>query len=141
MQGTVLHTADSPALDTLSGVASQVSRLQDLLDAEFEALKQRKLEAFEDLQAEKTALLEALSLVARSVADLDPAPAAWLAEQDALQACKQAHLRNTQLLQRQLHAVRGALQALQGENEVSVDLYDRMGQISRRGAAWSQHLA
>lgn len=141
MQGAVLQATDSPALDTLSGVSGQVSRLQAVLDAEFEALKQRNLEAFEDLQSEKTDLLEVLSSLARSVAGLDPVPAAWLAEQDALQACKQAHLRNTQLLQRQLHAVRGALQALQGENEVTVDLYDRMGQISRRGAAWSQHLA
>jgi hypothetical protein len=41
-------------------------------------------------------------------------------------------LRNIQLLQRQLQAVKGALQALQGESTATVDLYDRLGQVSRR---------
>jgi flagellar biosynthesis/type III secretory pathway chaperone len=41
-------------------------------------------------------------------------------------------LRNIQLLQRQLQAVKGALQALQGESATTVDLYDRLGQVSRR---------
>jgi hypothetical protein len=41
-------------------------------------------------------------------------------------------MRNIQLLQRQLQAVKGALQALQGETSASVDLYDRLGQVSRR---------
>lgn len=134
----------TPALqdtDPLAEVPGQVTRLQALLEAEFEALKLRKLEDFEALQAEKTGLLETLSAVAEAVATQNPVPAAWQAQQEALQACKQAHLRNTQLLQRQLLAVRGALQALQGGTDTSVDLYDRMGQISRRGAAWSQHLA
>jgi flagellar biosynthesis/type III secretory pathway chaperone len=49
-----------------------------------------------------------------------------------LAQCKQDHLRNIQLLQRQMQAVKGALQALQGESAVSVDLYDRLGQVSRR---------
>jgi flagellar biosynthesis/type III secretory pathway chaperone len=49
--------------------------------------------------------------------------------------CKQDHLRNIQLLQRQLQAVKGALQALQGESSATVDLYDRLGQVSRRHKA------
>jgi len=44
-------------------------------------------------------------------------------------------------MQRQLQAVRGTLQALQGEAGPSVDLYDRSGHLSRRYGAWSHHLA
>lgn len=127
--------------ERLGQVAGQVLRLQAVLEAEFEALKQRDLGLFEQMQPEKSDLLVSLSELAQVLAAQDSPPLAWQVQQEALQACKQAHLRNTQLLQRQLLAVRGALQALQGQNEVSVDLYDRMGQISRRGAAWSQHLA
>ena len=70
-----------------------------------------------------------------------PARAAWQGLRDRLQASREAHLRNAQLLQRQLDGVRSALQALQGEQVSSVDLYDRLGQVSRRAGAWYQHLA
>jgi flagellar biosynthesis/type III secretory pathway chaperone len=59
----------------------------------------------------------------------------------ALAQCKQDHLRNIQLLQRQLQAVKGALQALQGESAASVDLYDRLGQVSRRQGGVSFYAA
>lgn len=136
-----MHGLDQPLHECLEGLPGKVLRLQDVLEAEFQALRQRDLGQFEHLQTEKSELLSFLSAVAQTVAPMDPVPAAWQARQEELQACKQAHMRNTQLLQRQLLAVRGALQALQGDKEVSVDLYDRMGQISRRGAAWSQTLA
>jgi flagellar biosynthesis/type III secretory pathway chaperone len=61
--------------------------------------------------------------------------------QESLQQSKQDHLRNIQLLQRQLQAVKGTLQALQGDSAPSVDLYNRMGQIARRQGAWGQQLA
>jgi sigma54-dependent transcription regulator len=44
-------------------------------------------------------------------------------------------------MQRQLQAVRGALQALQGEEAAAVDLYDRLGRMSRPQGNWSQHVA
>jgi flagellar biosynthesis/type III secretory pathway chaperone len=69
-------------------------------------------------------------------------PVLWQQAQDSLQQSKQDHLRNIQLLQRQLQAVKGTLQALQGESSApSVDLYDRMGQIARRQGAWGYQLA
>ena len=65
----------------------------------------------------------------------------WQQLQEPLLQCKQDHMRNIQLLQRQLQAVRGTLQALQGDSAPAVDLYDRMGQIARRQGAWGYHLA
>ena len=119
----------------LNAAPQDAMRLAQLLSLEFEALKTRDLAAFEGLQQERTAVLERLALVAESVASMTPVPAQWLEVLPALAQCKQDHLRNIQLLQRQLQAVKGALQALQGESAASVDLYDRLGQVSRRHGA------
>ena len=119
----------------LNAAPQDAMRLAQLLSLEFEALKTRDLAAFEGLQQERTSVLERLARVAESVASLSPVPAQWLEVLPALAQCKQDHLRNIQLLQRQLQAVKGALQALQGESAASVDLYDRLGQVSRRHGA------
>ena len=116
-------------------------RLAELLEQEFEALKRRDLEQFESLQTEKNAVLERLSAVAAWVSAQSDVPDLWQGLRERLQACREIHLRNAQLLQRQLDGVRGALQALQGDQGPSVDLYDRLGQVSRRAGNWYQHLA
>ena len=51
----------------------------------------------------------------------------------ALRACQQAHRRNETLVHHQLAAVRGALGALTADSALqSVEVYDRMGQMSAR---------
>jgi len=107
-------------------------RLAELLAQEFDVLKARDMAGFEALQEERIQILQRLSQVAQWAAGLDPVPAQWQNLQADLLKCKQDHLRNMQLLQRQLQAVQGALQALQGESAATVDLYDRLGQVSRR---------
>jgi flagellar biosynthesis/type III secretory pathway chaperone len=129
-----------PALDPHQGTMDawlehapvDTARLAELLALEFEVLKSRDMAGFEALQEERITILERLSQVAQWVAGQDPVPVLWQNLQADLQQCKQDHLRNIQLLQRQLQAVKGALQALQGESAATVDLYDRMGQVSRR---------
>ncbi len=111
------------------------ARLAELLAQEFDFLKTRDLTGFEALQEERSQLLQRLAQVAQWATGQDPVPTLWQNLQADLQQCKQDHLRNMQLLQRQLQAVKGALQALQGESTVSVDLYDRLGQVSRRHSA------
>ena len=113
------------------------ARLAELLALEFEVLKARDMVGFEALQEERIQLLERLAQVAQWVAGLDSVPVVWQNLQVDLLQCKQDHLRNIQLLQRQLQAVKGTLQALQGESAASVDLYDRLGQVSRRHGVWS----
>ena len=116
-------------------------RLSALLELEFEALKTRDLTRFDEMQAEKNTVLEQLSALAQWATSQTPVPQAWEDLQERLIACREAHLRNIQLMQRQLQAVRGALQALQGEQTAAVDLYDRLGRMSRPQGTWSQHLA
>jgi flagellar biosynthesis/type III secretory pathway chaperone len=118
------------------------ARLAEILGLEFEALKIRDLGAFEAVQDDKTLLLQRLAALAEWASTQDPVPALWQQVQESLRQSKQDHLRNIQLLQRQLQAVKGTLQALQGESAApAVDLYDRMGQIARRPGAWGYQLA
>ena len=125
--------AHDGALDAVLASAPQdTARLGELLAQEFEVLKTRDMAGFEALQDERNQLLQRLAQVAQWAAGQDPVPVQWQNLQAPLQQCKLDHLRNIQLLQRQLQAVKGALQALQGESAATVDLYDRLGQVSRR---------
>jgi flagellar biosynthesis/type III secretory pathway chaperone len=142
---TDMHPSDVPASPSeaaLLAAPEQVARLAEILGLEFEALKVRDLAAFEAVQEEKNLLLQNLAQLAEWAAPQSPVPLAWQQLQDSLSQSKQDHLRNIQLLQRQLQAVKGTLQALQGEfPAATLDLYDRMGQISRRPGAWGYQIA
>ena len=134
---TAIHPAEAALLAAPEGVA----RLSEILNLEFEALKVRDLAAFEVIQEEKSLLLQGLASLAEWASAQNPMPVLWQELQASLLQSKQDHLRNIQLLQRQLQAVKGTLQALQGESAPSIDLYDRMGQLSRRQGAWGYQLA
>lgn len=136
-----LRMADALPEVGLAHAEPLTQRLQALLELEFESLKVRDLPRFEELQAEKNSVLEQLSALAQWATDQATVPQAWEDQQELLRACREAHLRNIQLMQRQLQAVRGALQALQGQEAATVDLYDRLGRMSRPQGTWSQHLA
>lgn len=131
-----------PLEAALLAAPEAVVRLSEILALEFDALKTRDLAAFELVQEEKNAVLQGLAELAEWAATQIPMPAIWQQQQDSLQQSKQDHLRNIQLLQRQLEAVKGTLQALQGESSAPVvDLYDRMGKLARRPGAWGYQLA
>ena len=139
---TATDASSSPWEALLLAVPNEVARLAEILSLEFEALKVRDLAAFEAVQEEKNLLLQNLANLAGWASAQQPVPLPWQQVQDSLRQSKQDHLRNIQLLQRQLEAVKGALQALQGESAApAVDLYDRMGQIARRPGAWGYQLA
>lgn len=131
----------NPLEADLMAAAEFVKRLDEIMGLEFEALKTRDLTAFELIQDEKTRLLQQLAALAEQALAQKPVPDLWLQLQDSLHQSKQNHLRNSQLLQRQLAAVKGSLQALQGESAPNVDLYDRMGQMAKRHGAWGYQLA
>lgn len=127
--------------DALLSAPDTASRLSEILGLEFESLKTRDLSAFEALQDEKNSLLQSLALVAEWSAQLETAPVVWQQLQNSLQQSKQDHLRNIQLLQRQMQAVKGTLEALHGEAVPQVDLYNRMGQIARRSGVFAYQMA
>ena len=141
MDSALVSPSAEALQQALALAPQQTETLMQCLEQEFQALKQRDLDAFEAVQPGKTEVLEALSTLAEWCSGLEPAPEVLQGLRPALLQCREHHLRNIQLLQRQLEAVRGTLQALQGESGQAVDLYDRSGQVSRRYAAWSRHLA
>ena len=126
------HHHDGTLAAVMAAAPQDAARLAELLAQEFEVLKSRDMAGFEALQGERIQILERLAWLAQWASAQNSVPAVWQDLQPGLLQCKQDHLRNIQLLQRQLQAVKGALQALQGESAASVDLYDRLGQVSRR---------
>jgi flagellar biosynthesis/type III secretory pathway chaperone len=101
-----------------------------LLDEEFEALKRRDLERFESFQPVKIQLLN--QLTAR-VAEQPGREAMSSETQDLLRQARDAHRRNETLIQHQLAAIRGALQALTASAALqSVEVYDKLGHVQTR---------
>jgi len=107
------------------------SELDRLLDIEFEALQAQDLDRFERLQSGKTELLAELSRLCPPADALQGDPA-WVGLRDSLSASRDKHRRNSLLITRKLEAVRGALSSLSSEHpSSSVEVYDRLGQVSR----------
>jgi flagellar biosynthesis/type III secretory pathway chaperone len=120
-----------------SGLAQ---RLQTLLEQEFDALRGQELERFESLQPAKNELLAALGAAVPSPDTLQNDPA-WQPIHRLLIECRDAHRRNAVLIERQLEAVRNALQSLSLASQTSsVEVYDRLGQVARfqRGRGYQE---
>lgn len=130
-------SATPPTLSFFETSSAAASRLLSLIDAEFDALKRQDLTAFESLQSEKLQLLEQLSDVARKIeqgALADQHRAQWDDFKAVVHRCRDGHRRNETLISRQLSTIRGALQALSGaQGSDSVEMYDRLGQITLSG--------
>ncbi len=134
MTPAVPAPATAPALPDLQAAQAQARALGELLQAEFEALRSQSFDRLEMIQDQKVDLLQSLQVVANAVAALPEPPAAWNEVVSLLQACRSDYRRNEMLVARQLEVVSAALRSLQSiDSTASVDLYDRLGQMARRG--------
>lgn len=128
------ETVTPPVMPDLQAAQAHVQRLDALLQEEFEALRTQSFDRIETLQADKVALLESLQATSRDVGALPEPPAAWNEVLEILAQCRTSHRRNELLITRQIEVVGATLRSLQlTEPADSVDLYDRMGQVARRG--------
>ena len=112
----------------------QLDRLTDLLDEEFNALKEQDLDAFEELLNEKNQILADLTQLTgvRQPEDADRLGPEWTPFRDRMRVCRDMHRRNEILILRKLDAIRGALESLNVNDPTSpVEVYDRLGQIKR----------
>jgi flagellar biosynthesis/type III secretory pathway chaperone len=117
------------------------AELTQLLDMEFEALKAQELDRFEQIQTAKTGLLTDLSLSCPSAQDMQDLPE-WAGLREALTACRDLHRRNAVLIERKLDAIRSALHSLSAAGNASpVEVYDRLGHVSRFNRARGYHEA
>lgn len=112
----------------------QLDRLVNLLDEEFNALKEQDLDAFEELLNEKNHILADLTQLTgvRQPEDADRLGPEWTPFRDRMRVCRDMHRRNEILILRKLDAIRGALESLNVNDPTSpVEVYDRLGQIKR----------
>ena len=123
----------------LGDAVRSASRLQDLLNEEFEALKGQNLDQFEKVQKEKVEIIHTLSTFSpkKNTKNNDlanPDDSAWDDFMQIMASCKNLHMRNEILINRKLDATKGALHALQSQEPTSsVEVYDRLGKLSRGG--------
>jgi flagellar biosynthesis/type III secretory pathway chaperone len=117
---------------------SQIARAQELatqlaqiLELEFQALRQQELDQFEQLQPVKTDLLSEITLLAPP-ATLLQNEQDWQDFRVNMLVCRDLHRRNEVLIERKLESIRGTLQSLRIQESTSpIEVYDRLGQIAR----------
>jgi flagellar biosynthesis/type III secretory pathway chaperone len=110
--------------------------LEDMLEHEFEHLKVQNLDAFEASQALKNDLLAQLAQLAgiHGPESADALGPEWDGFKEHMAHCRDMHRRNEVLIVRKIDAIRGALQSLQVQDPTSsVEIYDRLGKVSRGG--------
>ena len=113
-----------------------VQTLDEMLEQEFEHLKVQNLDAFEASQTSKNELLQQLAQLAgiHGPESADALGPEWDAFKEHMAHCRDMHRRNEVLIVRKIDAIRGALQSLQVQDPTSsVEIYDRLGKVSRGG--------
>ncbi len=130
----------TPAIDVQASSLEQAlalaKTLEDMLEREFEQLKVQDLDAFEASQNTKNELLQQLAQLAgiqgpESANALGPE---WDGFKEHMAHCRDMHRRNEVLIVRKIDAIRGALQSMQVQDPTSsVEIYDRLGKVSRGG--------
>jgi flagellar biosynthesis/type III secretory pathway chaperone len=130
-----MTTAMSQALpDAVVQAQALAVSLEQMLEQEFEHLKAQNLDAFDAGQANKNVLLQELTQLAGITGpdSADALGAEWDDFKDQMAHCRDLHRRNEVLINRKIDAIRGALQSLQVEDpSSSVEIYDRLGKVSR----------
>ena len=114
--------------------ANELARqLFEILELEFDTLRVQDLAKFESLQPIKNELLVELTRLAPPAHEVQTLPQ-WQGFRETMISCRDSHRRNAVLMERKLEAIRGTLQSLRLEDpSSSVEVYDRLGHISRFG--------
>lgn len=119
----------------MSQIHNNLSRLLEILEAEFKLLQTDNLDGFETLQAEKQVIVESLSekLAPAGIdADYD------IADGDSddsnvesmLAMCRDYHIRNGILLEKKIEANKNALNILRSSrHSEEVETYDKLGKV------------
>jgi flagellar biosynthesis/type III secretory pathway chaperone len=120
--------------DNLTLALELADALERMLEEEFEQLKQQNIEGFEATQSSKTELLRQLTSLTGvdSPTSADKLGSEWDGFKNKILQCRDLHRRNEILIGRKIDALRGALQSLRVQDPTSsVEVYDRLGQVSR----------
>lgn len=118
-------------MDLIPKIAHSCETLSLLLDEEFLALESKQLEKVEDIQAKKLAYMQSLQ------EDWDSAKGEMQSDDSQLlneltlklASCKEKHLRNSLILNKQIEITRNLLDAITQRSAQSASVYDRLGKL------------
>ena len=119
----------------MSQLHNNLSRLLEILEAEFKLLQTDNLDGFETLQAEKQVIVEALS---EKLTPTDINDDYNVADDDSddsnvksmLAMCRDYHLRNGILLEKKIEVNKHALNILRSSRHSDeVETYDKLGKV------------
>ena len=119
----------------MSQIHNNLSRLLEILEAEFKLLQTDNLDGFETLQAEKQVIVEALS---EKLTLTDINDDYNVADDDSddsnvksmLAMCRDYHLRNGILLEKKIEVNKNALNILRSSRHSDeVETYDKLGKV------------
>lgn len=119
----------------MSQIHNNLSRLLEILEAEFKLLQTDNLDGFETLQAEKQVIVEALS---EKLTPTDTNDDYNVADDDSddsnvksmLAMCRDYHLRNGILLEKKIEVNKNALNILRSSRHSDeVETYDKLGKV------------
>ena len=119
----------------MSQIHNNLSRLLEILEAEFKLLQTDNLDGFETLQSEKQVIVEALS---EKLTPTDINDDYNVADDDSddsnvksmLAMCRDYHLRNGILLEKKIEVNKNALNILRSSRHSDeVETYDKLGKV------------
>ena len=119
----------------MSQIHNNLSKLLEILEAEFKLLQTDNLDGFETLQAEKQVIVEALS---EKLTPTDINDDYNVADDDSddsnvksmLAMCRDYHIRNGILLEKKIEANKNALNILRSSRHSDeVETYDKLGKV------------
>ena len=119
----------------MSQIHNNLSRLLEILEAEFKLLQTDNLDGFEALQAEKQVIVEALSEKLTPADIDDDYNVADGGSDDSnvksmLAMCRDYHIRNGILLEKKIEANKNALNILRSSrHSEEVETYDKLGKV------------
>ncbi len=127
--------APLPTVDaSLAQAMERVTKLEALLEEEFEALKDQDLNNFSEINQSKDRLLNELIALTgvnkpEDAHKLDPK---WNEFKEKMRHCRNLHRRSEILVTRKLDAIKGALESIRADSRTSnIETYDRLGKIKR----------
>lgn len=129
---TLAPLPSSPSPELVAALEHGLA-LHQLLQQEFDALREQNLDIFEALQPEKTQIFDSLiSLTGVGTESNRLDDPQWDTFKNLITDCRDMHRRNEILITRKLDAIRGTLQTLNGgDTTASVEVYDRLGRMAR----------
>ena len=119
----------------MSQIHNNLSRLLEILEAEFKLLQTENLDGFETLQAEKQVIVEGLSEKLApaeidadyNIADVDSDDSNV---KSMLAMCRDYHIRNGILLEKKIEVNKNALNILRSSRHSDeVETYDKLGKV------------